>query len=120
MIGILASLRAVQHALLNHDKYISPAHGQVIDAWRKSTTRDGPELSFIASARNLILKEGAFDAYATRTESSIGEGCNYTVTAEDYDLVYYDGLERRDLLADLRGAVAWCERELADIEAKLP
>jgi len=92
----------------------------VIDAWWEATPLDGPELSFIKSARDLILKAGAFDSYATRTESGIGEGGNYTVTREDYDLVYYDSQGRHDLLTELRAAVAWCERELADIEARLP
>jgi hypothetical protein len=121
MIGILAALRAVQHALLNHDRKISPTHRMVIDEWWKRTTpQNAAELAFIKTARDLILKEGAFESYATRTESGIGEGKNYTVTDETYELAYYVGEVRHDLLVDLRGAAAWCERELTSIEAKLP
>ena len=120
IIGILASLRAVQHALLNHDRNISTAHEKAIDEWRKSTPIDGPELSFIKSARRSILKGGAFNSYATLSESGTGEGANYAVTSEEYDLAYYIGEERHDLLEELRKAVAWCECELASIEADLP
>jgi hypothetical protein len=38
----------------------------------------------------------------------------------DYELAYYLDGERRDLLADLRQAIEWCERELTCIEAKVP
>lgn len=121
MIGILASLRAVQHALRNHDRNISPLHRKVIDEWWGNThIADSPELSFIKTARDLILKEGSFSSYATLSESGTGEGSNYTVTDEDYDLAYYVGDERHELLPELRSAVAWCDRELASIEAKLP
>jgi hypothetical protein len=43
-VGILASLRAVQHALLNHDSTLSPQHKIAIEAWKKSTPFDGLEL----------------------------------------------------------------------------
>jgi hypothetical protein len=39
-VGILASLRAVQHALLNHDSTLSPEHERTIEAWKKSTPFD--------------------------------------------------------------------------------
>jgi hypothetical protein len=121
MIGILAALRAVQHALYKQDRNISAEHKKAIDEWWNSpTTKTAPELLFIKTARDLILKEGAFDSYATRTESGTGEGTNYTVTREDYDLAYYEGDVRHDLLPKLQGAAAWCDRELASIEAKLP
>ena len=120
MIGILASLRAVQHALRNHDQNISPMHRKVIDEWWNTTPVDGPELSFIKFARDLILKEGSFESYATLSQSGTGEGSNSTVTAEDYDLAYWIDGERHDLLPELRSAAAWCDRELASIEAKLP
>lgn len=120
IIGVLSSLRAVQHSLLNHDRTISDAHRDAIDAWRKATPLDTPELAFIMSARNQILKGGAFNSYAISSESSTGSGANYTITDEQYELVYYVGEERRDLLAELRNAVAWCERLLESIEKKLP
>ena len=84
-----------------------------------ATPLDGPEFSFIKSARDLILKEGSFKSYATRTESGTGEGRNHTVTREDYDLAYYVDGVRRDLLVELKGAVAWCRHELESIEAQL-
>ena len=120
MIGVLASLRAVQHALLNHDYKISAAHRKIIDEWRRTTPVDVPELAFIKYARDKILKEGSFDSYATSSESGTGEGSNYTSTDHQYDLAYYVGEERHDLLAELHRASAWCESELSTIEAKLP
>ena len=58
--GILACLRAVQHALLHHDCDLSPKHEAAIDEWKKRTPMDGKEISFIKNSRDLILKEGAF------------------------------------------------------------
>jgi hypothetical protein len=70
IIGILASLRAVQHALFNADATISTEHRKVIDEWwNDPRVKNSRELSFIKTARDLILKEGAFDASATATES---------------------------------------------------
>ncbi len=107
MIGILASLRATQRALWNHDRHISSAHQTAIDEWWNSaTTKNVPELSFNKTARDLILKEDSFDSYATLTQSGTGEGDDYTITREDYDLTYYTGGERHDLLAQLQGAAA--------------
>ena len=120
VVGILASLRAVQHALLNHDSKLSDAHKAVIETWKKETPMDSPEIMFIKRSRDLILKEGAFEAYATRTESGIGEDFNFQITAEGYDTAYYVDGERRDLLEDMRVAVAWCDRELNAIEAQVP
>lgn len=120
MIGILASLRAVQHSLRNHDRHISSAHRKAIDEWWDKTPLDEPNLKFIRTSRDLILKEGTFESYATHSESGTGEGSNYTVTSVDYDLGYYVDGDRRDLLQDLRSAAAWCERELSAIERELP
>jgi hypothetical protein len=121
LVGILASLRAVQHALYNHDRELSPEHRAAIDQWWKRTTpSDKPELAFIVDARNQILKGGAFQSYAISSESGIGEGDNYTVTATEYELSYIVNGEYRDLLADLRKAADWCDKELASIEARLP
>jgi hypothetical protein len=120
--GIMASLRAVQHVLDSHDRHLSAKHKQVIDDWWKETSSfNSPELQFIKRSRDLILKKGAFEGYATYTESAIGEGDNRQVTNVAYDLAWYDDDgKRHDLLADLRRAIDWCERELAAIEAKLP
>jgi hypothetical protein len=121
LVAILASLRAVQHSLRNHDRTLSPQHKQVIDKWWNATPLSTPELHFIRTSRDLILKEGSFSAYATHHESSTGEGPNREITGEGYDLGYYteDG-KRHDLLADLRSAIEWCNRELTAIEAKVP
>jgi len=120
MIGILASLRTVQFALFNHDRTLSPLHAQAIDAWRAATPMATPELAFIKDARDEILKGGAFESYATSSESGIGEGSNYTITATDYEVEYVVNGERRDLLTDLRKALVWCDESLKSIESQLP
>jgi hypothetical protein len=121
VVGVLASLRAVQHALKNSDAKISDAHRAVIDQWWDDpAAKNAPELKFIKTSRDLLLKEGSFESYATHTESGTGEGSNYTVVREDCDLAYYIDGVRHDLLADTKRALAWCERELTSIEAKLP
>jgi hypothetical protein len=119
-VGILASLRAVQHALLNHDSTLSDQHKAVIEAWKERTPMDGAEITFIKTSRDLILKAGSFRAYATRSHGGIGEGANYQITQEGYDTAYYIGDQRRDLIDDMRAAVAWCDGELTSIEAQVP
>ena len=121
VIGILASLRAVQHALYNHDRHISPEHNKAVSEWWTATNpAAAKELRFIKYARDSILKEGAFQSYAILSESGTGEGGNRTVTREDYEMAYYVDGVRHDLVADIRAAAAWCERELTAIESKLP
>jgi hypothetical protein len=121
LVGILASLRAVQHALKNADSTLSGEHKRVIDEWWWTTPLSTPELQFIRTSRNLILKAGAFPAFAIYTESSTGEGSNLQITGTDYELAYYDEAdERQDLEEAIRGALRWCDRELTAIEAKLP
>ena len=79
------------------------------------------ELHFIQTSRNLLLKRGAFPAFAINSEASIGEGSNLTITGTSYELAYYDEAdERQDLEEAIRGAIRWCDRELTAIEAKLP
>ena len=122
VIGILAVLRAVQHTLYEHDRKLSPQHDKVISAWWRSTKDIDlhPELKFIKMARDSILKDGRFEAYAINSESSIGEGSNRTITRSDYELVYYDGDgNRRDLKASLASAIEWCHQELDQIEAQI-
>jgi hypothetical protein len=120
-VGILAALRAVQHALYNHDRHLSPAHHSVITEWWESTLpRDHPDLRFIQKSRNLILKEGSFNSYAIYSESGSGEGENRTITHREYELVYYEEDERRDLRAAVLSALNWCDLELTKIEARLP
>jgi hypothetical protein len=61
IIGILASLRAVQHALRNHDAKISQEHKRVIDEWwNDQRVKSSADLTFIKTARDLILKGGLF------------------------------------------------------------
>jgi hypothetical protein len=122
IIGILAALRAVQHSLNEHDRTLSPDHEKVISAWWKETRdiKHYPDLEFIKTARDKILKRGSFGSYAINTESSIGEGTNRTVTKTEYELVYYDDDgERRDLRKALASAIDWCGRELDHIEAQI-
>jgi hypothetical protein len=122
LIGILASLRAVQHALKNHDSTLSDEHRRVIkDWWQATPPPSTPELHFIQTSRNLILKGGSFKSYAIFSESSTGEEPNIEITGVSYELVYYDEAgERLDLEKAIRRAIDWCDRELTAIEAKLP
>jgi hypothetical protein len=121
LVGILTSLRAIQHALKNADSALSDEHKRVIDEWWRATPLSTPELHFIRTSRNLILKAGAFPAFAIYTESSTGEGSNLQITGASYELAYYDDAdERQDLEEAIRGAIRWCDRELTAIEAKLP
>jgi hypothetical protein len=110
MIGILAALRAVQHALDSHDRTLSPEHGRIIGEWWSATKDDTSiaALRFIRRSRDLILKRGSFESYATSSEST-GE----------YDLAYYDG-RSRDFRLALREALDWCDQELKKLEARLP
>jgi hypothetical protein len=114
--GIFASLRTVQHALINSDRKLSPQHMKVIDKWRKNTRMDGREIDFIKWGRDLILKGGAFPGYASSTEGSTG--------GKPYDTAYYrkrgTKLKRRDLIKDMRAASRWCDRQLSGIEAQVP
>ena len=121
LIGILASLRAVQHALMNHDSTLSDEHMRVVKDWLQATPLSTPELDFIRKSRDLILKRGSFESYAIVTESSTGEEPNIEITGTSYELAYYDEAgERHDLEKEIRRAVDWCDRELTSIEAKLP
>jgi len=122
LVGILASLRAVQHALECADSMLSDEHKQVIVELCKATSpRSTPELHFIRTSRNLLLKRGAFPAFAINSESSIGEEPNLTITSTSYELTYYDEADEcQDLEEAIRGAIRWCDQELTAIEEKLP
>jgi hypothetical protein len=122
VIGILAALRTVQHSLFSHDQNLSPEHERVIAKWKEKTSdiKLIPNLLFIKTARDQILKAGSFEAYAGHTESADGEGANLVVTRTDYDLAYYDkDGQRHDLKAAIRSAINWCEDELAAIESEI-
>jgi hypothetical protein len=104
--------------LVAYDRTLSPEHDAAISRWW-ATTKDWkaiPELNFIKTARDLILKQGTFDSYAGRHEHSSG-GAPPIV---EYDLFYYVDGKRRDLELDIRAAIEWCEKELAKIEVELP
>jgi hypothetical protein len=58
--GILACLRAVEHALLNHDRCLSTEHRAAIDEWKKRTPMNGKVMSFIKKSRDQILKDATF------------------------------------------------------------
>jgi hypothetical protein len=106
LIGILASLRAVQHALMNHDSTVSDEHKSVVEEWRQATPLSTPALHFIRTSRDRILKRGSFEGYATVTESSTGEEPNLEIIGTSYELAYYDEAgERHDLEKEIRGAI---------------
>jgi hypothetical protein len=102
--------------LYKSDRKLSPRHDEVITEWWQSTKdfKQFPELDFITKARNTILKDASFPSYATRSEGS-WEGAGI-----DYETAHYLDGERRDLEIDVRAAMDWFERQLAEIEAKLP
>ena len=122
LIGILASLRAVQHALMNYDRTLSEEHKRVVDTWKKNTTPETtPELKFIQTSRNRILKGADLAARAIHSESATGEESNREITDTNYELEYDDDDgEPHDLEAAIRRAIDWCDRELTTLEAKLP
>src|SRR5262245_7901796 len=122
LVGILASLRAIQHALKAADSTLSDDHKRVIEEWWRATPPlSTPELHFIQTSRNLILKAGGFPGFAIYTESSTGEEPNIEITGTSYELAYYDKAgKRQDLEEAIRSAIGWCDRELTAIEAKLP
>ena len=122
VIGILATLRTVQHSLDSHDRHLSPEHERVIAKWWKKTSdwKLIPDLRFIKTARDQILKAGNFKAFATHNESADGEGTNLVVTGTDYELAYIDkDGQRHDLRAAIQSALKWCEEELAGMEAEI-
>jgi hypothetical protein len=114
MIGLLATLRACQHVLLNRDRKLSPRHEEVIGLWLTKDLKQVPELRFITEARNTLLKDGSFPGYATRSQAS------WETDVVDYEMAHYLGGERRDFETDVRAAFDWFERQLAEIEAELP
>jgi hypothetical protein len=123
LIGILASLRAVQHALMNHDSTLSKEHERLIDEWWENNAKPdkGSELHFIRTSRNRILKGANLAARAIYSESAIGEGSNREITSTSYELFYYDDAgQRQDLEEAVRRAIEWCDRELTALETKLP
>jgi hypothetical protein len=119
LIGILASLRAVQHALDAHDRNLSDDHKVVVREWwdAHKELRAFPALEFIKQSRDLILKRGKFQAFATLSES----GTVQVDASRYYDLAYYDdGGERRDLAGSIIDAIEWCDAELFKMECRLP
>jgi hypothetical protein len=119
VVGILASLRAVQHALLNADSTLSPTHKAVIEQWKRDTPMNGPEISFIKSSRDLLLKAGAFEAYAGFRQGFYDDAGRFARTPPLYEIGYYVDGKRRDLLDDMRNAAEWCEEQLSSIEQKV-
>lgn len=120
IVGILASLRAVQHALINADSKLSPTHKAVIAEWLRDTPLSGPEISFIKSSRDMLLKAGAFPAYAGHRQGFFDEAQKFVRTEPVYEVGYYIDDTRRDLIADMRSAADWCDRQLAEIEKNVP
>jgi hypothetical protein len=122
IIGVIAILRAVPHALMNHDRALSSQHEVVISHWMRATSawRDIPALAFLKRARDLVLKGADFEGYAIHSESGIGEDQNRRITDEVYELSYYLDGERRDLEADIQSAIKWLDAELTGIESQLP
>ena len=92
LIGILASLRAVQHALMNYDRTLSEKHKRVVDEWWEKNAKPdkGSELHFIQTSRNRILKGADLAARAIYSEFATGEESNREITSTNYELEYDD------------------------------
>jgi hypothetical protein len=61
-VGILASLRAVQHTLKSADSMRSDEHKRVIDEWWRATPRSTPELHFIRTCSQPRLLRRCLDS----------------------------------------------------------
>ena len=116
VIGILASLRAVQHMLVNHDRKLSPQHKAAIDEWKKLT----PMNVFIEKSRNMILKEGTFPGGAGFRLAEFDPDGAMRRVPRRWEAYYYDHGKPRDLIADMRAAADWCEAQLSSIEPHVP
>jgi len=92
----------------------------VIDGWWQATSLTTPELHFIRTVRDRILKAGAFPAVAGSSESWSGEESNRVITSVSYDLMYQEAGEWRDLTEEIQRAIRWCDHELTEMETKLP
>jgi hypothetical protein len=71
LIGILASLRTVQHALMNHDSTLSGEHKRVIEDWRQATPLSTPELHFIRTSREIRRAIDWCDRELTAIEAKV-------------------------------------------------
>jgi hypothetical protein len=117
--GILACLRAVQHTLFYHDAKLSPQHKAAIADWKKRTSMNGKEISFIKRSRDLILKTAFPGAAGFRRAEFDPDGTMRPIPRrlEAYHLV--DG-KPRDLIVDMRAAADWCEAQSLSIEPHVP
>jgi hypothetical protein len=120
VLGILASLRAVQHSLLNHDRTLSPAHIAAVDDWKKRTPMDGKEISFIKNSRDLVLKAGAFPGGAGFRSAEFDADGTMRPVPRRWEAYYLVDGKHRDLIADMRTAADWCEAQLSKIEPHVP
>ena len=118
--GILACLRAVQHALKHHDRELSLEHQAAIDAWFKRTPMDGKEISFIKKSRDLILKEAAFPGGAGFRLAEFEPNGTMKRVPRRWEAFYFVAGKHRDLIADMRAAADWCETQLSTIELHVP
>jgi hypothetical protein len=120
VVGILASLRAVQHSLFNHDRTLSPRHKATIDDWKKRTPMDGKEISFIKNSRDLVLKAGAFPGGAGFRMAEFDADGTMRPVPKRWEAYYLADGKHRDLIADMRAAADWCEEQLSTIELHVP
>ena len=70
--------------------------------------------------RDTALKDAALKSTAVASTSYIGGGPAREETGRDYLVDHIDLGRRRDMLADLRTLFDWFERQLCEIEARLP
>jgi hypothetical protein len=116
VIGILASLRAVQHMLVHHDRKLSPQHKAAIGEWKKLTSKN----LLIEKSRNMILKEGTFPGGAGFRQAELDPDGTVRRVPRRWEAFYYVDGKPRDLIADMRAAAGWCEAQLSSIEPHVP
>jgi hypothetical protein len=67
-----------------------------------------------------LLKAGAFPAYAGFRRGFFDDAQKFVRTEPTYEIGYHIDDKRHDLIADMRSAADWCERQLSAIEQKVP
>jgi hypothetical protein len=82
-------------------------------SWPTPTSTTSP------ASRDLLLKAGAFEAYAGFRQGFSDDAGRFARTPPLYEIGYYVDGKRRDLLDDMRNAADWCEEQLSSIEQKV-
>ena len=109
----------MEHALINAESKLSPTHKAVIAEWRREMPLSGPEISFRKSSRDMLTKR-EHSRLCGHRQGFFDEAQKFVWTEPVYEVGYYIDDTRRDLIADMRSAADWCDRQLAEIEKNVP